>query len=115
MSTFDHTRKQGDTADPLSITLSDSGGAYAIPDGSDVFLTIREAADGLATYLVSPNVPAVVLDAGVMEPDADQVTNAGLCTYPWQPSDVAASGEFDFEIKVVLTDLTEIRFPRDPS
>ena len=73
-----------------------------IPGTADVFLIIRKVRATTNTRT-----------AGVMTPDADQATNPGKVTYEWTAEDVETPGSYDFEIKVVLADTTEIRFPRD--
>jgi hypothetical protein len=102
MATFDHTRKQGDTSDPLDITLTDSLGDYPIPASADVFLTMRRV------FETEPTI-----DRAAMVPHADQEAFPGRALYHWETPDVATPGSYFFEIEVVPADGKPIRFPRD--
>lgn len=100
---FEHTRIQGDTGDPLLLTLTSEDVPYPIPDGSTVFLTTRSIFGDLT----------VALNKGSMVPDPDQGTNPGVVRYLWgDPESVATASIFDLQLLLVLPDLSEIRFPR---
>ena len=88
--------KRGDTAPPLTLTLSSSSGAVDLDEADTVRVLIYRDA-----------TRALVVDA------APTITGADTVRYDWQAGDTAAAGSYRIEVEVTWLSGAVQTFPSD--
>lgn len=91
------TRRQGDTAQPLTAALTLNGSAADLT-GATVMLHMVDSSKPPNTIINSAMT--------IVSP-----ATAGNVSYAWQAADVSVAGTFQIEIEVVYSDATRLRFP----